>query len=230
MHYASRTIAFLCELLHPPQVPAAGPIQRVHNRLFGVGGTPVYGSFNVSTDGAVLSNPLPQPGAVSSAAFLTDRFQFREELTGITLDDFVQRLEQVTRMVLDEVPVPMFTAQAITVRTLVNPRAYRDSRLFLKDGMFHMHTELASFGREPQLLGVRLVFPPTQEEPFAFTLRVESFASDPRSLFLENTGSFGPVVPTHGLAPIGTNVRRTYDFLVERALPFLAQFDQRTEA
>lgn len=226
MQYTPRTIAFLCELLHPPQVPDPAPFQRVHNRFFETG-SPLYGSFSVTADGAVLSNPLPHPGAVSSAAFLQDRFQFREESTGISAEDFVSRVEDVTRIVLEERPVPLFTGQAITVRSLVNPRSFRDSRDFLKEGVLRMESELASFGRDPQLLGLRMVFPPTREEPHAFTLRVESFANDPRSLFLENTGAFGPVVVARGLDPIGVNVRATYEFLVERALPFLEHFERR---
>ena len=90
--------------------------------------------------------------------------------------------------------------------------------------------ELDEFGREPQLYGMRLVFPPSSDSPNAFTLRVESFASDPRSLFLENQGSFGPTVAARGLEPIDVNIRSTYEFLVERVLPFLKHFDLRQEA
>ena len=77
---------------------------------------------------------------------------------------------------------------------------------------------------------MRMVFPPTQEAPCAFTVRIESFASDARSLFIENTGSFGPTVIANGIDAIGSNLRATYDFVVERALPFLEQFDTRQNA
>jgi hypothetical protein len=229
MAYAPRTIAFLCELLHPPLVPDSGPIQRVHNRMF-QSGSPLYRSFTVAGTGAVLSNPTSRPGAVSSAGFLADRYQFREELTGLTPEDFTSRVREVTEMAVAERPVQLFTAQVVTIRTLINPRRFQDSRAYLKDGVFGFGEELGELGREPQLYGMRLVFPPSQEEPWAFTLRVESFANDPRSLFLENQGSFGPLVGAAGYETLERNIAATYDFLVQRALPFLAHFDVRQEA
>jgi len=229
MAYAPRTIAFLCELLHPPLVPDPAPIQRVHNRMFQTG-APLYRSFTVAGTGAVLSNPTAQPAAVSSVGFLSDRFQFREELSGLTPDDFSSRVREVTKMAVEERPVQLFTAQVVTIRTLINPRRFQDSRLYLKEGVFGFGEELGGLGREPQLYGMRLVFPPTPEEPWAFTLRVESFANDPRSLFLENQASFGPIVGPTGLETLERNIAATYDFLVQRALPFLGHFDVTQEA
>lgn len=229
MQYEPRTIAFHCELLHPPQPVDAAAIQRVHNRMF-QSGAPLYRSFNVTRDGATLSNPAAQPTTVSAVAFLGDRFRFREELTGLTTDDFAERVRAVCGMALGERNVQFFTAQVVTVRTLINPRHFRDSRAFLKDGMFGFGQELAAFEREPQLYGLRLVFPPRQDQPNAFTLRIESFANDPRSLFLENQGSFGPVVAPQGLDPLVANIAATYDFVVHRALAFLSHFDAHQEA
>jgi hypothetical protein len=235
MPYQPRTIAFLCELLHPPTVPDPAPVQRVHNHLF-QSADPTYRSFTVTGEGAVLSNPPARPGAVSSATFLADRYQFREELSGLTVDEFARRVHEISAAVASATPGPegggvqIFTAQVVTIRTLVNPRRYQDSRSFVRDAMFGFGSELEDFRRPPQLYGMRLVFPPTPTEPHAFALRVESFANDPRSLFLENQGSFGPAVAARGLEVLAENVRTTYSFLVERALSFLAHFDVRQEA
>ena len=226
MYYTPRTIAFLCELLHPPQAPDAQALQRVHNQLFGEA-APLYGSFHVTPDGAVLSNAQSQPGAVSSVAFLKDRLQFREELTGLTLEDFAERVRRVTELTLQERQLPLFPAQVVTLRSLVNPASARDSRGFLKSSVFGFEDELAGFGVEPQLYGLRLVFPATPESPQLFTLRVESYASDPRSIFVENQGSFGPIVPARGLEPVEANLRTAYAFIVDRVLPFLSKFEGR---
>ena len=229
MAYAPRTIAFVCELMHPPLVPEPGPVQRMHNRMFQTG-SPLYRSFTVAANGAVLSNPVAQPNAVSSVGFLADRFQFREEFTGLTTEDFSARVRDVTRMAVEERPVPLFTAQVVTIRTLINPRHFRDSRSFMKEGLLGFDEELATFDRESQLFGLRMVFPPTGDEPWAFSLRVESFANDPRSLFLENQGTFGPQVGPAGIEMLERNVAATYDFIVQRALPFLRHFDLRQQA
>jgi hypothetical protein len=116
------------------------------------------------------------------------------------------------------------------VRTLINPQNFRDSRLFLREGLFGFGAELAALGREPQLYGLRMVVPPTADAPHAFSLRVESFANDPRSLFLENQASFGPLLPAQGLDALAANVHATYDFVVDRALAFVRHFDARQEA
>lgn len=229
MPTAPRTIAYGCELLHLPQVPEPGAIQRVHNRMF-ESGEPLYRNFSVTAEGVTLSNPTPQPQAVSSVAFLRDRFHFREELTGLTTEDFIRRVSEAGSEVAAVRGLQIFTAQVVTIRTLVNPRHFKDSREFLKAGVFGFGAEMADFGRDAQLYGLRLVFPPSEENPSAFTLRVESFAGDSRSLFLENQGTFGPTVVTRGLEPIQGNVQATYDFLVQRVLRFLAHFDARTEA
>lgn len=229
MQYTPRTIAFLCEVLHPPQVVDPAPIQRYHNQLF-ESGEPEYRSFNVTPTGSVLSNPVTRPGAVSSVEFLGDRYRFREELSSLTVEEFGTRVRSVSEAVAGLQGLQIFTAQVVTIRTLINPRNFRDSRSYLKQGMFGFGDETTDFEREPQLFGLRLVFPPSQEEPNAFTLRVESFANDPRSIFLENQGSFGPTMLARGTEGLSGCIEETYKFLTERALRFLENFDVRLEA
>jgi hypothetical protein len=229
MHYTPRTIAFGCELLHLPLAPEPLALQKVHNRMF-EGGAPLYRNFAVTGDAVVLSNPGSQPQAVSSAGFLKDRFQFREELTGLTTEEFVRRVGETSQLVCQARGVQIFTAQIVTIRTLVNPRHFKDAREFLKHGVFGFGAELSDFGREAQLFGLRLVFPPSSEAPNAFTLRVESYAGDHRSLFLENQGSFGPILGASGLETIERNIAATYEFVARRALSFLEHFDVRQEA
>jgi len=120
--------------------------------------------------------------------------------------------------------------QQVTVRTLINPRHFRDSRQYLKEGMFGFGDEPEAFGRTPELYGLRLVFPPTPEVPNAHALRIESFSSDPRSLFLEDQASFAPVLVARGLDLLAENVEATYAFLVERSLAFVACFDTSPQA
>jgi hypothetical protein len=229
MLYTPRTIALLCELFHPPQQLDPAPIQKIHNRMF-EGGDPTYSSFAVAPYGAVLTNPVHQPGASSLAAFLADRFQFREELSSLTHDGFAARVREVARQACELRGIQVFTAQQVTVRTLVNPRQFKDSRSFLKQGMFGFDDETEIFGREPQLFGIRLVFPPQSGQTGAFALRVESFNNDPRSIYIENQATFGPVLVENGLATIEQNILDTYRFVVENTVRFVARFDARARA
>ncbi|HVS20019.1 MAG TPA: hypothetical protein VMT18_15550 [Planctomycetota bacterium] len=225
MKYPLRTIALQCELFHPPSEPSPVHVQRVHNELFQTP-DPAYKSYSFSPGGAVLSNPVSRPGEISTAAFLADRFQFREELTSVTVDEFGARVRDISARVAELAGVQVFTAQQVTLRTLVNPRHFKDSREFMRDGLFGFSEQLESFGRRAELYGLRLVFPPTPEEPNAHALRVESFTSDSRSLFLENQASFAPVLAARGLEVLAENVASAYAFLVERSLSFVGRFDQ----
>lgn len=228
MQYAPRTIAFICELVHPAQTPDPAPIQRIHNEMF-QGGDPAYQSFSALPQGAVLSNPVTRPGAASTAEFLADRIRFREEFSGLTVDGFAERVEEVAARAAELRSIQVFTAQAVVVRTLINPRNFSDSRSFLKQGLLGFEAETEAFHRDPQLLGLRFVFPPSETEPYAFSLRVESFANDPRSIFLENQGTFGPTMLARGTQGLRENIEQTYKFVTTRALSFLEQFDMRLE-
>ncbi len=224
MHYNPRTIALLSELHHPPLSPDPGPIQRVHNQMYQAG-NPAYSSFAVTPAGAVLSNPVAVPGAASYAAFLPDRFQFREELTSLTVEGFARQVREVSEQVARIRGIQVFTSQSVTVRTLVNTRHFKDSRAYLKEGMFGFSVETESFGREPELLGIRMVFPPGQARQCAYSLRIESCAGDPRSLFIENQASFGPLLVENSTESVETNVMDASEFVVQRTLHFISCFD-----
>lgn len=229
MLYTPRTIALITDLYHPPLQADAAPIQKIHNRMF-ESGDPAYSSFAVTPQGALLSNPVHQPGASSIAAFLPDRFQFREELSSLTYDGFATRVRQVAEQVCALRHIQLFTAQQVTVRTLINPRHFKDSRVFLKQGMFGFGEETQTFEREPQLYGMRLVFPPRNGKADSYSLKIESWNNDPRSIFIENQGMFGPTLVEGGLASVEENILDAYRFVVENAVRFIACFDAPAQA
>jgi hypothetical protein len=229
MAYQPRTIALLCELFHPPLAGDPRPIQKLHNQMFETG-EPAYSSFAVTPAGPVLSNPVTQPGAASQVAFLADRIQFREEMGGLTHESFSHRVRQVAENVARERAIQVFTGQQVTLRSLINPKTFKDTRVFLKEGMFGFGEELEALGREPQLYGLRLVFAPGGEQNNAYALRIESFNNDPRSLYHEVQGTFGPTLAARGFELISERVLDTYRFLTERALPFVGRFDTAPDA
>ncbi|MBL8863503.1 MAG: hypothetical protein JNK02_16055 [Planctomycetes bacterium] len=224
--YAPRTISLVTELLHPALQPDPSAIQRVHDQLFRLG-SPPYSSFVVSPSGPALSNPSPVPGSSSFAAFRHDRFHFCEELSSVTYDEFAARVRSVAEKVAAQRGLAFFTAQQVTLRTLVNPRAFKDSRAYLKNAMFGFDDETDVFGVEPALLGIRFVFPPTPDRPGSHSLRIESWANDPRSLFLEVVSTYGGVRADAALVQVEENIHQSYRFLTEPAMRFVAGFDTR---
>jgi hypothetical protein len=226
MPYTPRTIAYHTDLVHPPAAPDPAPIQRVHNRLF-ASSSPGYRNFHVTPQGAVLANPQTAPGASSQVAFLADRVRFVEEASGLTVDEFSARVARILALVSEERPFALFAAQQVTLRTLINPRHHAGGFDYLREGLLRFGTELEAFGRPPQALGLRLVFPMQSESPVAFQVRVESLPNDPRSLFVECQGTFGPISPAnHGLEPVERNIHTTYEFATGECLAFLERFDQ----
>ena len=241
MDYQPRTIAFLAELLHPPQAPDPRPIQQLHNSMF-QSGVPAYSSFAVTPMGPVLSNPSATPGSVSQAAFLADRVQFREEQTSLGPEDFAERVAGVAGALAEARGLQLFLAQQVTLRSLISLRNYKDAREFLRLGLFGLAERLEEFPADPSIYGIRLAFPavaqagndplspPDPAAQASWGLRIESYASDPRSLFLEIQGAFGPAAASGQAQAIRPRVLEAYRFLESRALAFVSRFDAPLEA
>ncbi|QDU84076.1 hypothetical protein Pla163_11780 [Planctomycetes bacterium Pla163] len=225
MPYSTRTIGYHCELLHPPGPVDPNLVQRVHNGLF-ASPDPLYKSFAVNHDGCALSNIAVRPGAVSQAAFLVDRYRFNEEGTGLTPDEFADRVTTLASQISEAKGLSIFTGQVVTLRTLVNPRAYPTALELLGEGVLRWNAEENSLGRPVGGLGLRLVLPATPEYPNTFNVRIETIANDRRSLFLENQGTFPPQPVREGLASVRAHIDATYRFLTGPVLDLLAQRDR----
>lgn len=226
MHYDPRSIAFAAEILYPPQQLRADLVQSVHNTLYR---QPAFGyqNFQVAPDGIHLTN-LPQaPGQVSSATFTWDRLVLREELRGVAVEDFATRLVNVVSTALPMLGVPVSLAQQFVVRSLVAPRHFRDGREFLSTRLVAPGNDAwHAFGRPLQSLGVRLVFPPHEGGRETYHVRVESWPQDPRSIWIENTGSFAGPIPVGEAPQLATHFYSTYQFLTDKVGDFLAGLDQ----
>lgn len=227
MPYDPRTIAFFVEMLHPPVQHDARKLQALHGELF-TDAKAFYRNFAIVEGGAVVSNPPSMPNSNSTATFLTDRVHVREEFTGATLEDACARVERIAGLAVEKLGIQLFTAQQCVVRSLVNPRHFKDSRDFLARALFRFTEEdLRIFDRPAQLLGMRFVFPRLDGKPEIYSLRLESYNGDPRSLYLENVGTFGPLLAAQGLGALPENLRSSYKFLTEEVLQFLTRFDKQ---
>ena len=227
-NYPTRTIAYVCDLYHQPRNPSPEAIQKLHNRHFAEGNPP-FSSFAVTPMGPVLSNPGMRPGAISQVAFLADRIQFREENGALTCEAFGERVLGIASEAAKLTGIHSFAGQQVTIRSLINPRQFTDAGEFMRDGLFGFGETIEMFPVPPRILGLRLVFPPGPDNPATNALRVENYAQDPRSLFLENQGSFGPQGVGGDLSALESNVVQTYEFLVDRAQSFIGTFDQRLD-
>lgn len=225
MSYDPRSIAFTAELLYPPQQLRADLVQSIHNTLYrqpAIG----YQNFQVAPDGIHLTN-LPQaPGQISSASFAWDRLVLREELRGTTVEDFATRVVNVAAAAFPVLSIPATLAQQFTVRSLIAPRHFRDGREFLSQRLIAPGNDAwNTFGRPLQSLGIRLVFPPHEPARDTYHVRVETWPQDPRSLWIENTGSFAGAIPATDAPQLANHLHATYRYLTGPVCDFLASLD-----
>jgi hypothetical protein len=231
MDYPMRTIAYLAELIHQPRQHPADALQKVHQITF-KDQRCRYLNFALMPGGAgaALSNPQTSANMFSTATFLPDRIQVREEMSGISREDFQDRVHRLGALALEVLDVPQFLLQNFVVRTLVNPRNFYDSREFVSRSLLNMEEEdFACLARKPEILGVRLVFPQTSDNRGIFNIRVESYAAEPRSLFIENVGVFRTVVNQNNVEDLTSNLFATYDYIDGNVIDFIAQFDGQPE-
>lgn len=225
MTYDPRSIAFCAEILHPPQPLRADLAQSVHNALFQQAQLG-YQSFQVAPDGIHLSN-LPQaPGQVSTVSFTMDRLVVREELRATTVEDFATRVVNVVTTSFSTLNIPTTVAQQFVVRSLIAPRNFRDGGEFLSQRLIAPGPQAwESIGRPLQALGARFVFPPHGSATETYQVRVESWPQDPRSVWIENTGSFAGTTKLAEVPRLADSIYATYRFLTGPVCDFLAGLD-----
>lgn len=227
MDYDLRSIAYVAELVHPLKQHNPAELQRVHGLAFT---DPKCGwqNFQVTPGGATFFNPPTSPNFSSFVHFLPDRLHLREQMTGISREEFQDRLHQIAAFAIEHLGIGPFAMQNFVVQSLVNPRHFTDSREFLSRSMLNMEEDdFACLERQPQILGLRMHFPQTNESRGAFTVRVESYAAEPRSVLLENIGSFRSLVTGTNLNELTSNFYSTYSYLDTNVVDFLSQFDAR---
>ncbi|MHC5062910.1 MAG: hypothetical protein ACYTG5_02915 [Planctomycetota bacterium] len=227
MSYEPRTIAFGAEILHQPIAIQAETVQGIHNSLYQeqeIG----YQNFQVSKDGIHLTNPGQTPGTISMATYLPDRIVIREEYRPCTVEEFATRVVNVGDTSYRSLGVNLSLAQQFWVRTLVNPRHVNDSRKFVAERFLAGGMgSLSPFGRDLHSMGLRYTFLAPEDQEGMFSLRLEPWTQDCRSLWLEVVGQFTRPINSSDLPNLSEHLYSTYEFMTGPSLEFVAQFDQK---
>jgi len=224
----TRTISLLTELIHLPANHSAEKLREVYNEVCRTCG---YENFLRVQGGARIERKEPEGDALSQLTLLTDRIQFTEDHTGISVDQFGKKIVAVLSTALPSLGIPLILIQQATIRLTATPNSFRNASEYLARSVFKIRPEdFEPLGRPTTVFGFRLVFPPTSQHPHNFNVRVESYVRDGRSLYIENVGTFKAPIQPATITEVEKNLERTADFVAEHVVKFLSIFDRREDA
>ena len=219
-----RTISLLSEFVHVPTVHTGEKLREVYNEVCRSCG---YENFLRQQGGARIERRDADEEGFSQLNLLPDRIQITEDHTGISVEQFGKRLVAVLTAALPILHVPVLLVQQATVRVVCVPNSFRSAAEYLALRVFKMTPEeLEPLGRPASVFGMRLVFPPTKEQPQNYNVRVESYVRDQRALYIENVGTFKAPIQSRNLDHVEANLLATSEFLNERVLAFLSRYDR----
>jgi len=227
--YDPRTIAFVSELIHFPMQHSVADLRRVYSRL-GELNANWYINFNADpaqgSGQLVTMRPGTPQAQVSAVTLMPDRIQVQEEMTDLTLEDFLERLGAVAETCAAELGVQQFNVQQCIVRSVVTPRSAADSRLFLGERLCGLGGEqLEVMGRPVGMLGLRFMFPATEADNSVYNVRIESYNFDVRSVFLEVAAVYPTTITRDRHALLSDNFHLAYGFMQNNVCRFVAGFD-----
>ncbi|MBN1420366.1 MAG: hypothetical protein JXP34_16430 [Planctomycetes bacterium] len=219
-----RTVTFLSEIVHIPATHAPERLRAAFAELCRRSG---YENFIRTSAGARIERPADEGGGPGRVVFSSDRIEVREDGAQISVLEYATRLQTVLEVAVAMLGIPLFVAQQTTLRTIATPLANPDAEQFIGRRLFRVQPEdLEALGRPVRLFGVRLVFPSRSVEEPSYNLRIETYARDPKSLYIENQGVFKVPIPPGDVRVAGERVQATAEFIADKVCPFLSRFDE----
>ncbi len=222
-----RTIALITELIHIPMQHSASRLRNLYTRLCTECD---FENFIRTPGGARIERPASEEAGLARLVYLPDRVQFVEEGGLVTIDDYCRRLEVILERSMDMLGIFIFLMVQSTVRSLASPGAFKSASEFIGRRLTNIaKSDLSALGRTTNVFGLKLTVPPVPNEVDSYNLRVEVYARDPKSLYLENIGTFRLQINRGEVSKAADAVRRTASFLHDRLCPFLSLFDAPPE-
>ncbi|MFP6737110.1 MAG: hypothetical protein VCD34_00065 [Planctomycetota bacterium] len=219
------TISLLCECVHLPAKYTIERVREVYNKICTTCG---YENFIRTSTGARIERRGPGGRGFSRLTLTGDRFQFAEDHMGITAEQFGRKVKTVLEDAMPALGIPAILVQQVTARATCMPNAISSAREFLSSSIFRVQGEdLQGFGRPAGLHGFRLVFPADRERPGAFNVRVEAYLRDPRSIYIENVGTYKAPIQVKNLDGLQGQIEEVSEFILTGIVPFLSKYDRR---
>lgn len=233
MHPESQVIHFGAELIHPPHLHEEAQLHDFYYRLSKVKYCGCdFKQFRIIPSGAEMSTNIGRLHSVCRVS--EDRLHISEDWTTLSAEEFITRVREIVKTYMDTFNIRLFIVQTSAVRTLLTTTNFNDARVFLAEWVCKLKGAeeiFPSFENRPvQMFGIRLMFPPVEEENRRFNIRIESFNQDPKRVFVECISDYeGPPISEEDLGLIGKNIERTLEFSTKNVLNFLSRYDVKQE-
>ncbi|MCX8065647.1 MAG: hypothetical protein N3G21_10840 [Candidatus Hydrogenedentes bacterium] len=226
MQKEDRPIHFSVELIHPPFSLNKEAIQKLYTELLGTKAK--YDSIDLSFPMQARFYTNHGNKSQSIILFLPDRALITEEWTIITFSDFLEKTEILLPKILKARNQSLFLAHIGTIRSTFGLTGYQDAKTFIVEKLLHQTPAslIDYFGRSVSTVGIRFVFPESNETPGLLHIAIESFRHNKKEVFVEVRGIFSkhPITP-NSVKPLLENLKALRDFLTNRVQYFLSQFD-----
>ena len=220
-----RTISLVAEFIYMPTTHSAEKLREVYSEVCRTCG---YENFTRIQGGARIEARETDGAGFSQLNVMADRVQLIEDHTGISVEQFGKKIVEALSIVLSAINVPVLLVQQNKVRVTTTPSRYKTASDFLARSVFKFQSEqLEPLGRPNSVGGFRMAFPGTTQNPEAFNVRIESYVRDPRALYIENVGTFKTPIQHSTLQTVENNLNLTSDFIGDRVVHFLSQYDRR---
>ena len=226
MQSEDRLIHFSTELIHAPKKHTVQALQKLYYELSQ--GKHAYQNTDFTRADRVRFHTRRGEHTQSIAVFLADRIVLAEEWTDIPLASFMEKLLAVASLAMDELGIPVFAAQTVTLRSTFALSHFDNARDFMIEQVCGQRDRVQPFFQRPVAVGgMRLVLPETPEMPATVNVLMESYRHSENEVYAEVKAIFRkhPVKPDN-LFPLRERVSDARAIMSGRVFPYLDQFDR----
>lgn len=211
-------LTFGIEALYPPLGVTAAQSRDIYMRL---ADTCRFTEFRQQGDGqgcrlAESSN--------RSLTIAPDRFVFNDEYSRGVFSTFVENMNHIHNALRDVLKIPVLLHCKVLIRLLMPYQGQETTiSFFQKRFLNDTFQNPSQFNRPLSGVGIRMVFPPVQDQRSSFQLRIEPYFQDIKMFFLENTAQFFD--PITDFKEMENCMNLANDFVKEQAGPFILGLD-----
>lgn len=164
----------------------------------------------------------------SDCLITTSKLVLSEKGFGLQLGELKPQLDLVVPAAMDALSLWAFDKQIVTFLVAFKPENVKDGPAFVQDCLCNRDGHLGAFFQRPLTrCSVQLLFSEIDTHPGSFQLTIGSSVQRRKDVLVEVKGMFlNECIERGSLRRVFRNVERVYEYMNERALPFVKQFDR----